>query len=103
MKDLKARMHHFILSNQLFEPDAHILLAVSGGMDSVCLAHLFKACKFNFAIAHCNFKLRGKESDEDAKFVCDLANDLEVAHYNIDFETEAYANSNKLFTGLTYK
>ena len=46
--------------------NARFLLAVSGGLDSVVLAHLFSECKIDFEIAHCNFNLRGKESDADA-------------------------------------
>ena len=49
------------------------LLAVSGGVDSIVLAYVFKELKRDFALAHCNFKLRGKESDDDQKFVENFA------------------------------
>jgi len=55
-----------------------ILLAVSGGIDSVVLADIFKQLKIDFDIAHCNFKLRGKESDADQVFVEKLAQNLQV-------------------------
>ena len=52
--------------------NARFLLAVSGGRDSVALAHLFASCKLNFDITHCNFHLRGEESNKEMNFVKDL-------------------------------
>ena len=52
---------------------AHYLLAVSGGKDSTALAHLFHYHQLNFEIAHCNFHLRGEDSDKDEQFVRELA------------------------------
>lgn len=49
--------------------NARFLLAVSGGVDSVVMAHLFHSCHLHFDVAHCNFHLRGKESNEDMNFV----------------------------------
>lgn len=66
-------------------------MAVSGGADSVVLAHLCHAAKLDFAIAHCNFNLRGEESDGDEKFVVDLADHLEVEVYTESFDTLHYA------------
>jgi tRNA(Ile)-lysidine synthase len=62
------KLSQFIQKKKLFLPHEKILLAVSGGMDSVVMAHLFKAAGFDFAIAHCNFKLRGKDADQDEDF-----------------------------------
>ena len=53
--------------SNLLESD--FILACSGGLDSVVLAHLCNAAKLNFSIAHCNFRLRGEESNGDEKFV----------------------------------
>ncbi len=65
-----------------------ILLAVSGGIDSVVMAHLFKDAGFDAVIAHCNFHLRGTDSDEDEEFVRSLAASLEmpvkVKQFNVD-------------------
>ena len=60
----------FIEKNHLFSnpPVAKCLLAVSGGMDSVLMAHLLKAAGYNFSIAHCNFQLRGDEAIADQEF-----------------------------------
>ena len=63
----------FISSRNLFKEGDKILLAVSGGIDSVVMAHLFYEAKIKFAITHCNFKLRGKEADDDERFVKKLA------------------------------
>jgi tRNA(Ile)-lysidine synthase len=51
-----------------------ILLAVSGGIDSVVMANLFINAKFDVAIAHCNFSLRGKAADDDAVLLKNLQN-----------------------------
>ena len=54
------------------------LLAISGGIDSVVLTHLLNQLKLDFSLAHCNFNLRGKESDLDEAYVLELAEDLET-------------------------
>ncbi len=58
-----------VKEKQLFEPHQKVLLAVSGGIDSMVLLHLFEMSDFEYGIAHCNFQLRGNESDEDEEFV----------------------------------
>lgn len=73
---------------------AKLLLAVSGGIDSVVLAHLCQDAKLDFSIAHCNFNLRGTESDTDESFVTDLADALEVEIYTQNFDTHKYAENN---------
>jgi len=93
-----AEFLHFIKTHKLFESKDHLLVAVSGGKDSVCLAHLLSLSEYNFTIAHCNFKLRGKESDEDALFVKQLAKDLGVSYFEKSFETNKYAEEKKLST-----
>ena len=79
----------FAEARNIFSRDDHILLAVSGGMDSTVMAHLFHRAKFRFAIAHCNFGLRGKESDEDAAFVKEMA-----LHFNVPYFSEAFDTKN---------
>jgi tRNA(Ile)-lysidine synthase len=70
----------------------HTILAVSGGIDSVVMAHLFKAVGYPFSIAHCNFQLRGSASDEDEVFVKELAEKLDVAIDIRRFDTVAFAD-----------
>ena len=79
---------------------SRVLLAVSGGIDSIVLLHLLKKAGVDFAIAHCNFSLRGKESDQDAKFVEELARALNVPIYIQRFNTKAFALENKVSTQM---
>lgn len=74
----------------------HFLVACSGGVDSVVLAHLCSLNKMDFSIVHCNFQLRGYESDMDAFFVEDLARKLGKKIYIKDFDTDSYVNINKV-------
>lgn len=71
--------------------NARTLLAVSGGMDSIFLAHLFQSAGWSFGIAHCNFQLRGRDSEEDLKFIETLAGRMEAPFYTVSFETEKVA------------
>lgn len=73
-----------------------ILLAVSGGLDSVVLTHLCKKSGLNISLAHCNFQLRGEESEGDENFVIELADALDLEVFIEDFETEAYAAEKKI-------
>ena len=86
----------FIEKNALFTPDSKILAAVSGGMDSVLMAHLLKAAAYNFSIAHCNFQLRGDEAIADQEFTNNLANQLRVPFHTINFDTKSYATDKKI-------
>lgn len=72
-----------------------LLLATSGGMDSMVMVHLFSNLNYEFALAHCNFQLRGVESAEDQKFVHDFANANKIPFFLSQFDTLAFANENK--------
>jgi tRNA(Ile)-lysidine synthase len=76
--------------NRLFSKEAKILLAVSGGIDSMVMAGLFREAGINHAIAHCNFTLRGTESDGDEKFVSDYATKYGIPFYAKKFDTVAF-------------
>ena len=78
------------------EPEADVLLAVSGGIDSMCMAELFAALEPHvpFALAHCNFHLRGEESDGDEALVRTWASERGVRIHVRDFDTETYAREN---------
>lgn len=72
------------------------MLAVSGGLDSVCLLRLFQEAAWPFVVAHVNFQLRGAESDEDENFVKTLADQAGVSFFVKRFDTEAFALQNGL-------
>ncbi|HLT33930.1 MAG TPA: tRNA lysidine(34) synthetase TilS [Aquaticitalea sp.] len=78
-----------------FLKDAKVLIAISGGMDSVVLTHLCHELQLNMALAHCNFNLRGAESDGDEDFVLQLAEDLELEVFVENFDTNQYAKDSK--------
>jgi tRNA(Ile)-lysidine synthase len=86
----------FIYKEKLFNANDKILLAVSGGHDSIVMCELFCQSKYNFAIAHCNFHLRGTESDIDEDFVKKLSEKYKVPYYNVHFNTNDYAKSQKI-------
>lgn len=86
----------FISKEKLCSPKTTVLITVSGGVDSVVMSHLFHRAGFSFAIAHCNFGLRGRESDEDEHFVKKLAESFKVAFFKKTFHTASYAKRKKI-------
>jgi tRNA(Ile)-lysidine synthase len=93
---LLQRFQQYISDNHLFSPGDTLLLAVSGGVDSVVLCELCKQAGYPFIIAHCNFKLRGTESERDAAFVQQLAQNYKVPFFKKEFDTAEFAEKNKL-------
>ncbi|NJB70094.1 tRNA(Ile)-lysidine synthase [Saonia flava] len=87
---LHIKNHFPELKNTVF------LLACSGGLDSVVLAHLFAKLNLQYALAHCNFNLRGKESNGDEKFVESLAIELKKECFVTSFNTKEYISKNKV-------
>jgi len=94
------RFTDFIQLHNLFNSNSKVLLAVSGGMDSVLMAHLFKSAGFSFGIAHCNFQLRGDESVGDQEFCNNLAQQLRVPFHVTTFNTLEYAANEKISTQM---
>ena len=86
----------YIKNNSLCTVSDNILVAVSGGIDSVVLLDLFIKSGYSCAIAHCNFNLRGQESEGDQSFVEALAKSYEIPFYSKTFETLDYAGINKM-------
>ena len=80
----------------LLQPADKVLLAVSGGVDSVVMAHLFAKAGYTFGIAHCNFHLRGGDSNSDEDFVRALAKQYQVPFHCAEFDTTAFAKEHKL-------
>lgn len=90
------QLKQHITDNLPFLTESKLLIAISGGLDSVLLTHLCHKLKLDIALAHCNFNLRGDESDADEQFVIQLAEDLNLEVFIESFETEIYAKENKL-------
>ena len=82
---MKNKFLHYINEHKLFDNKSKILLAISGGIDSVCLANIFIRLEYDIELAHCNFKLREGESDQDETFVSDLANKYKIPFHSIIF------------------
>ena len=93
---MQSKFIDFIKSNNLVASSDKILLGVSGGIDSMVMLHLFKKSGFDISTAHCNFTLRGEESDGDEQLVeheCEI-NGIKL--HRIRFETEKYSEEHKL-------
>ena len=90
----------FIKNQSLFTENDTVLLAVSGGIDSVVMTHLFAQSSYRFAIAHVNFGLRGTESDEDERWVAALADRYGVPMHIRRFATSAYADERRISTQM---
>jgi tRNA(Ile)-lysidine synthase len=85
-----------ITAQHLFTKKDILLIAVSGGVDSVVLCELCRQCGYSFLIAHCNFQLRGEESERDEQFVRSLGRKYDVEVLVQQFDTSRYAETNKV-------
>lgn len=93
---MQQRFEKFICQEHLFPDGGQVLLAVSGGRDSVTLCHLVASAGIPFAVAHCNFHLRPVDCDRDEAFVRRLADGYGVPCFVAQFDTLAYAAENHL-------
>lgn len=91
---MHQRFIEYIKQKQLFEPHQKVLLAISGGIDSMVLLHLFEKSGFDYGIVHCNFQLRGEESDGDEEFVKREVLSHGVPAFFQTFDTKEYAQIN---------
>ena len=85
---LLEEFEKYVAQNELFGHDDKILLTVSGGVDSMVMMSLFAASGYRFGVAHCNFQLRGQESDEDEALVAEQARRYGVELFNRRFDTQ---------------
>lgn len=92
------KFKNHIDTNFSFLQDKKLLVATSGGMDSMVLVHLFQKLKFNITLAHCNFQLRNSESDSDEKFVNNYAKQHNIGCFTTKFDTINYSEVHKLST-----
>jgi tRNA(Ile)-lysidine synthase len=82
--------------NNLFKPEDKILLAVSGGIDSMVMTHLFLRTDCQTAIMHCNFTLRSRDSDKDEAFIRKFAESHSIPFFSIRFNTKEFAKNNSI-------
>ena len=97
---MRKRFLDFIEKHALTGPSERVLLAVSGGLDSMAMLHLFRQTDIPIAVAHCNFSLRDQESDGDEQFVKDQAEALGITCFLTKFDTKAFASEHKLSTQM---
>ena len=90
------KFESFVSDNNLFSKDDRILIALSGGVDSVVLATLMHKANYNIALAHCNFHLRDEESNRDEAFVRSWAKENNVELFVKEFDTYGYMKENKI-------
>ena len=93
---MKNKFLSNIKNKNLFSGEDKLIIAISGGADSVALASLLNECNFSVIFAHCNFNLRGEESNLDEYFVKNLADKLKIECFIKSFETEKFAKENKV-------
>ena len=91
---LKA-FQHLLLTQFSFLKETPLLLAVSGGLDSMVLTDLCRNSDLNISLAHCNFRLRGDESDGDEQFIKDFSKAHDLEFFTTHFDTEVFAQTSK--------
>ncbi len=91
----------YIEQNLSFLLDKKLLIAISGGIDSVVLAYLLHKLNYKIALAHCNFQLRGNESNLDEEFVKNIAKKINIEIFTTKFNTKQYAENQKLSIQLS--
>lgn len=97
MKDLVQHIKKYISDNNLIpDPTQPVIVGLSGGADSVALVHLLVTLGYNCIPAHCNFKLRGEESQRDEQFAREFARSMNLEFETIQFNTTEYAQEKKI-------
>ncbi len=95
MKRFPNKIKNFIDKNALLSENDRVIVALSGGADSVCLISILQRLGYECEAAHCNFHLRGNESMRDEEFVTTLCQRLGITLHKVDFSTAEYAEQHK--------
>ena len=93
---MKSKVSHFIVKQQLLTYKGLHLVALSGGADSVALLLILQQLVYRIEAVHCNFHLRGEESDRDEAFVQTLCTSKDVPLHLAHFDTREYAEFHKV-------
>jgi tRNA(Ile)-lysidine synthase len=93
---LLQQFREFITQKKLINTSDKLLLAVSGGVDSMVLLHLCLKAGYDFSVAHVNFKLRNEAADADEALVISTSKAHKIAYFTTNFDTQTYAHQNKL-------
>ena len=93
---MKEQIQQYIIQHQLLSGEKPVVVGISGGADSVALLHILVSLGYKCIAAHCNFNLRGDESFRDEQFTTDFTQRLQVPLCKISFETNKYAQENRL-------
>ncbi|MBS1681069.1 MAG: tRNA lysidine(34) synthetase TilS [Bacteroidetes bacterium] len=97
---MREEFLQYISKKNLCTSTDKILLAVSGGIDSMVMLRLFHDARFNVSVAHCNFKLRGTESDGDEEFVQHVCQKFSIPFFSKQFNTKEFAENNSWSTQM---
>lgn len=87
---MQEKFEAFVREQKLFDKNDRVLVALSGGVDSVVLATLMLRSGYTFSVAHCNFHLRGEESNRDERFVRSWAEKNKIKLFVSEFDTYEY-------------
>ena len=91
MREVLEKVRIFIRQHHLLQDESRVVVGLSGGSDSVCLARILDKLGYEVVAAHCNFHLRGEESMRDEQFVASLCQQMGWNLHQEDFDTAAYA------------
>lgn len=94
--EMQKKVKEYIDKHHLFAPTDKVLITVSGGADSVALLHILLKLGYTCEAIHCNFHLRGEESNRDEQFVTNLCRELQVPIKVVHFDTVQYAKQHHL-------
>lgn len=94
--DILTRVKNYIAANALLSDRGRCIVALSGGADSVALLLMLRRLGYHVEAAHCNFHLRGDESDRDEEFVRNLCQERKVSLHIVHFATRDYASLHKV-------